>query len=394
MSMSEFNKQEDTEESSSLSVEQSLIPDDFSTDDLAFTTELHALFSPEEENLPPYYVQTLLDVDDQRFEPVSHEFEQKTCAHVFRRLKLRRRLFYPHPVPFHVLNMRIGDALVRRSTLAVASTFALIIFLTVAFTGASFASGVAILLHHTHKNGVYMMEKYPAGKVQPALVGSQDIGSSTRQISLFQAQSKAHFRIYVPGFVPSSYLLAHINLYVNLEQQWTDGPMLEFEFSLPPSAAPHKGAGEIWVREFKPRADALQLVEQGAATPLEVDNNGEAQAIYVDGEWASRGKGIPQWVYGGRSELIYQENGIVFWIVGDRRDGIAEPQLMQVAQGLVPAHFNQEYRVLNGSISVTQMSEDMPGPFSNDVIVVYPDDSNSGPYFVAVSSYQPPKNVR
>ena len=97
MRMSEFERQEneDGRELSSSSIHRPALPDDFTEEDASFAAELHALFSPEEENLPPYYVQTLLDVDDQRFEPVVRGFEYKTHARVFR----RPVPFTPHPNP-------------------------------------------------------------------------------------------------------------------------------------------------------------------------------------------------------------------------------------------------------------------------------------------------------
>ena len=390
MSMSEFERREsiDGRGFSPLSLHQPDLFADFSEEDLAFAAELNALFSPEEENLPPYYVQTLLDADDQRFDPVSREFEHKTSANVFRRLKLRRRLFYTHPSPLQTLSIGMRDSSIRRSALTMVSSFALVMLLTIAFTGASFASGVAILLRNTHGNGVYQAPGYPSGMVQSALA----LNSSTKQISLSQAQSQMSFPIYSPGSnsIPSGYSLAHINLYVGLDQAWADGPMLELEFSLPASAISGQGTGEIWVREFKPRKNALQLVEQGASFPIQIDNSGEAQAIYVDGEWVRHSRGVPQWVYGGRSELIYQAGGVIFWIVGDQHDGIGKQQLMQIAQGLVPLPTNQEFRTMGNSVAVNQMSEDVPGPFSTDVIVVYPTTGSDGPYYIDVSSYQPP----
>src|SRR5258708_32146232 len=184
MSMSEFERQEniDGRVFSPLSIHQPDLFADFSEEDLAFAAELNALFSLEEENLPPYYVQTLLDADDQPFEPVSREFEHKTSANVFRRLKLRRRLFYTHPSPLHTLSMGMSDSSIRRSALTMVSSFALVMLLTIAFTGASFASGVAILLRNTHANGVYQTPGYPHGVVQSALA----LNSSTKEISLPQ----------------------------------------------------------------------------------------------------------------------------------------------------------------------------------------------------------------
>lgn len=396
MSMSEFEKQENTEDDESfpVAIHRLATPGDFTAEDLAFAEELNALFSPEREDLPPYYVQTLLDVDDQRFEPVPREFEHRTSARVFRRLKLRRRIFYTRVSPLRALSMGIGDVSMRRSLFATVGTFVLIMLLTIAFTGSSFAAGVALLLRGTHGSGVYQTNKYPVGLVQSVQYNAQN-DSSPKSISLLTAQDQLLFPMYAPGYMLPAYSLAHINLYVGLDQQWANGPMLEFEFRPPPSDVAPKGMGEIWVREFKPRADVLQLVKEGASIPVEMDDSGRALAIYVDGEWDLRNQGGPQWVSGERSELIYQADGVIFWIVGDQRDNVGQPQLMDVARGLAPVPLNQQFRVLGNAVTVTQMSEDIPGPFSTDVIVVYPVDSSDGggPYYISVSAYQPPKNA-
>src|SRR5258708_16248337 len=146
MSMSEFEKQQNIpgRACSSDSIQGHPFPADFTEEDFAFAAELHAHFSPEEEDLPPYYVQTLLDVDDQRFVLVERGFEQRTTAHVFRRLKLRRRLFSAPTLSFSSSGTGIGDAPMRRSILTLLATFMLVMLFTVAFTGASFASGMAI----------------------------------------------------------------------------------------------------------------------------------------------------------------------------------------------------------------------------------------------------------
>ena len=95
MSTSGFERELNSGENgfSSLSTKGQDIPADFSEEDIEFVQELNTLFSPQDEELPPYYVQTLLEPDDPRFQAVEPGFEHKTSARVFRRLKLRRRLF-------------------------------------------------------------------------------------------------------------------------------------------------------------------------------------------------------------------------------------------------------------------------------------------------------------
>src|SRR5258706_6957594 len=108
MSMSEFDAQMNSgEEDLASSCQKPGLPPDFSEEDLAFAQELNALFSPEEEELPPYFVQTLLQAEDPRFRPVEHGFEKKTSVRVFHSLKLRRSLFDCHRSTAEVLSTSI-----------------------------------------------------------------------------------------------------------------------------------------------------------------------------------------------------------------------------------------------------------------------------------------------
>ncbi|MGH2480088.1 MAG: hypothetical protein ACRDHW_10575, partial [Ktedonobacteraceae bacterium] len=301
--------------------------------------------------------------------------------------------FYTHASPFNMFSMGIGNAPTRRSLLMLTATFLLVLFCTVAFTGPSFASGVALLLRGTQGSGAYPVKQYPSGQTYTPHYDMQN--DEPGQISLQAAQQQMHFSIYWPQNKPDAYSLQHINLYVGLNQKWADGPMLEFEYSLPQTSVAPRGTGQIWIREFKPRADVLQLVKDGSSVPIQMDNNGRALAIYVDGQWNRRGKNIPVWVFWQRSELIYQINGVVFWIVGDQRDGIGEQQLMQIAQGLEPEPhaLTRQSLMMGDAIYVEQLNKDIPGPFANDVILISTDDGIDGPSYMNVSSYQPP-NIR
>jgi hypothetical protein len=400
MSTNEFEQQENKEDLGDpdrsiqrRGLQRRKLPGDFSPEEMAFAADLKAIFSAEKEELPPYYVQTLLEAENERYTLIEPGFEYKTNARVFRRLKLARRLFYPQKSVFRILRTNIVETTSRRAMLLMATAFTIIMLLTVAFTGPSFAEGVSILLRGTHGSGVLTVNTYPTTVRTSANSRLTSSFPATRQISLFSTQQQLHFGSYWPQFIPTGFDLKHINLYVGLDQQWSDGPMLEFEYSVTdPSAA--KGTGEIWVREFKPRADVLQLVKQGASTPIQVDESDRALAIYVDGEWMPRAKGAPVWVYGQRSELIYQIDGVVFWIVGNQHDGIGETQLMQIAQGLAPTSFDSYNRVTGLTLLVTQMSKDVPGPFTNDVILVSPEDGGDGPYYISVSSYEPSGHTR
>lgn len=386
MSMNEFERPGKSAEQEPLfcSLQQDNRPCDFSEDDFAFAEELNALFSPEIEALPPYYVPTLLDSSDQCFEPVGRGFEYRTKVHVFRRLKLRRRLFNTRSSPFSALS--VDYAPTRRPLLMLAATFLCVMLLTVAFTGSSFASGVGLLLRGSSNGRIYQFPHSPLGLVQsPANSGQGVYVSPDEELSLLAAQQHMSFPIYLSQ--DPSYFLHQINLYVDLNQQWSDGPVLEFEYDVSLSPDTPQRTAKIWVREFKPKAnvDVLQLVTASALK--QEDDEGQAGAIYVDGQWETRGENPPVWVSDQRSELVYQLNGVIFWIAGDQRDGIDKNQLVRISQGLASGTSSPQYRMMEAGVSVKQLDKDALDSFLNDVIVVLPKNNSYDPYYVSVSSY-------
>src|SRR5712692_2956029 len=354
MSMSEFEKQPVEQEGSlaSCSVRGHPIPTDFSEEDLAFAKELDALFALDEEEIPPYFAQTLLEPNDPRFQVVEPGFEHKIRARVFHRLKLRRRLFHSPR-----LEGGRGSVSGRRSLLTLVAAVMLFFMLTVAFTGQSFAQGMAVLLH-SKQSGVYQVRGYPKGIV-PFSYSFND-PSPQRQISLPMAQGLLHFPMYWPQTTPTSYLLDGIYLYEQTGQSWADGPMLELHYDYTSAGTP-RSIGEIAIREFKPKAktNVLQVVEADAAHGIQVDAKGLAQAIYVDGRWVSLNKYSHRWVYGGRSELIYEQDGVVFWIVGDQRDGITQDVLWTIAQSLQAINVSHIERMGVELTYVTQIVDEI-----------------------------------
>lgn len=391
MSMSEFDRQFNSEgdEIFSSATQGQVIPADFGEEDLSFAEELNALFSLQEEELPPYYVQTLLASEDPRFNPVEPGFEHKTSARVFRRLKLRRRLFYTPRSILGVLITGINGIYARRSLLASAAVFMLIVLFTVAFTAPSFAQGMAILLHGA-RGGVYEVNHYPKVVHTVSSHHKSSPGDTRRrsnELSLLAAQQQLHFKIYLPQTMPGNYTLASIYLYQVADQSWADGPIVELVYDL--SGVKPKGTGQIVIREFLPNEDVLQVVKDNAVHPIQVGQDGQPKAIYVDGQWAPNGRLLPQWAYGGRSELIYQQNGVIFWIAGDQRDGIGEKILWNIAQSLQPIQFPR-LKLMQGEMAfVTQASlGDVSDPFTTDLIKIFPDGSTNGAYFINVTAYQ------
>lgn len=396
MNMSEFDGQLNKEDAwpSSISLSGHTVPDDFSDEDVAFAQELGSLFDVEQENLPPYFVQTLLDSENPRFSPVERGFEHKARVRVFRRLKLRRRLFEKKRPSLH---MALTALPVRRPLIAGGMAMVLFMLMTVIITAPSFAAGMEILLSGG-KTGVWLVHDYPrglhpTGGIASGALGDYDPGSGEKQISLSSAQLQLHFNMYWPLAVPDSYTLNNIYLYQEPQQQWTDGPFIEFDYNLPDSMT--HGTGTLAVREFKldPAIKLLQVVKDGAAQTVNISQDGQVTAIYVDGQWVLRNKNHVDWVYGQRCELIYQRDGIVFWIVGDQRDGMNKSTLMTVAQSLQPLDIT---RALHNGLqshlnNVTLQGSDVNGAFSGDVLAIFSSDSTIGPYLsvVGANSSQP-----
>jgi hypothetical protein len=395
MSMSEFDTQMnsgDEDFNSSLDPKQA-IPPDFSQEDLAFAEELNTLFSLEQEELPPYFVQTLLQAEDPRFRPVEHGFEKKTSARVFRRLKLRRRLFSSHRPAREVISHSIHGIVVNRGLLAFVAIFMLVMVFTVAFTAPSFTSGVSLLLQGS-RSGVFEVQQYPHGVNKPPAT-SLDIAPTwePQRISLLAARQQLTFPMYWPQMVPRNYSSPSIFL-EETGQQWADGPILDLIYNLSDPKFSSDINGQIIVREFKPKEHVLQLVQEGAAYPLEIDQYGQARAIYVDGQWAlMNGQSVPEWAYHGRSELIYVQDGIVFWIAGNQHYGVDKKTLMTIAQSLQIFHISHQMHMLDDSRAV-RLIDTVPQQFIGDVVVVFQDDNADSPSYIAVSSYQSIKTTQ
>ncbi len=301
MSTDEFDRQ-----MNSMGDDFASLPADFSEEDLAFVHKLNTLFPSEEEELPPYFVQTLPESEHPRFYPVEHGFAQKTSARVFRQLKLRRRLFPSHRATLQAMGEAISERSHRRSPLAWTCVLMLIVIFTVAFTAPSFASGMAILLHGA-PSGVYQTKHYPKGVEHPPV--SENDATQPGQIGLSAAQQQLHFKIYWP------------------------------------------------------------------------------KSIYVDGQWGPQGNLLPEWIYGQRSELIYQQDGVVFWIAGDQRDGIGEKDLWHTAQSLRAVPINNLLFIKSETVFVMQPVNEIAGPFATDILMTLPDDNANGPYYINMSSY-------
>ena len=393
MSTSEFeNEWDDQCVDASLLLRQELgLPEDFTDEDIAFAQEMETLFAPEKEELPPYFVQTLMEAENPRFQPVEHGLEHKTRARVFRRLKLRRRLFRSKSVPFFSLAQNAVKP--QRSALALLVACLLFVVFTMVATGPSFASGLNVLLSG-HHGGVLLVNGYP--KLSPtrrkmSYAGAVVSNPFPKKITLLEAQQQLEFPIYRPISLPDHYTLSSMYLYKGIDQSWAEGPAVELEYAYERQGSASHGIGKISVCEFKPQGQVLQVVQLGAAHSLQIGRDGQAQAIYVDGQWVYINKfSSHDWVYGGRSEIIYEHNGVIFWIAGDQRDGIGQKALLGIVNSLLP--FNMSAIHMFGRVnSVLVSSDNANWPFADDM--VYADAPNGSSSLEIISAGFPSLTV-
>jgi hypothetical protein len=361
-------------------IQDMAFPADFSKDEMDFVQELGALFATDKEELPPYFVQTLLEAAEPRLQAAESCFEQKTSAHVFRRLKLRRHLFRTRRSPFLEMNPLSS----RRSPLALLAACLLFVFLTMVATGPSFALGLEILLSGTH-SGVVQVITYPKSSFSVYPAKTQVAKLHPRPLTLHDAQRQLHFPMYWPLSMPDNYVLSDISLFHQQEQQWADGPLLglNYTYSLP-SRATH-GRGQITVYEFKPLGNVFQVVQSGAAHVIRLDHANHAQAIYVNGQWVHTSRYAHSWLYGIRSELIYECDGVIFWIIGDQRDGIDSKVLLTIASSLHLFHLQHTtHTEIRAHVHVVnEPNDDSDWLLSGDVVY---SDSSKGSFFRVIGA--------
>jgi hypothetical protein len=394
MSMSEYEEQRSDSEDDliNLSVESVEIPDDFSADDIAFAHELEEFFDLGREEMPPLFVQTLLEPNDERLQTVEAGFEIKTRARVLRRLNLSRCLSRSHTSPWQALK----STLPRRRTFSVIATITLLFMvLSMVYTAPAFAAGMSFLLAGAH-SGVVQVHDYPGGLVSAQTrharrSAASHPASSGETIGLVQALQMLHFSMYwpQPNVMPDNYVLDDVYIYKDADQSWADGPIMELDYDYTfPGAAPH-GTGRIAICEFKPMGKVLQVVQLGSAHELKINPNGQASAVYVNGQWASINRSSHAWEYSGRSELIYEHNGIIFWIVGFQSDGVSSSTLTTIASSLDVFNATYVMRMRHVLDNVMQSQDTAPLWLDGDVIYLDNPDNPNGPMLKVVGSDDP-----
>ncbi|MFI5274498.1 MAG: hypothetical protein ACHQ4H_15820 [Ktedonobacterales bacterium] len=315
-------------------------PGDFSADEVDFATELQSLFVVEHEELPPLYAQTLLE--NERLRAAEHSLGQMTAYRVFQRLRLRRDLALGETRRGFGAR-QWGDRLrsraqtVSRPMAGAMAALMAVMVLTVVLASPSFASGLRLILGQT---GVVQTARYPSG-VRP--YGKH---GATQHSTNFDA----HMPLAWLGRVNGNYLYKGVQL--QDAQEWSKGAIVDLQYQI---GVHTDGTGVVDIREFQLNssryAAVLQVVATGSATPTQI--NSTTPAVYVDGTWMPRGIRRPTamtsdggssapfvWETGTRSELIFEQHGVIFWMVGDQRDGTDMDTLVKLAgqfQAVQPA---------------------------------------------------------
>lgn len=350
-------------------------PDDFSHEEAEFATELRELFSLEGEDPPPLYSQTLLG--DERCAPVEPGFATKLTYRVFRRLRLNRPPLAPRRgIAF--LWSDLCDALAHVSGSVAASFSAVLVLMifTVVLATPSFAEGVRIILGQT---GVEQVHNLPTNVHMPTSPGDSDASPQfdpTMPLS-WLGQANGDYVYQGTRLIPP-----------DPQYRWSKGPIVDIQYQL---ATAHAGTGLLDIREFQvsPQYSAvLQLVEDGSAYLVRI---GDTPAVYVDGTWMVSQR-ARQWQAGIRSDLIFEQSGVVFWIAGDQRDGMGEDELIRLASLLSPttAAVLQKSNRLSVRLVGESLASSFAQPIGTEVIELVragtSTESGAGEFVQVVSS--------
>ena len=312
-------------------------PEDFSPDEKRFAAEMRELFPIEDEELPPLYVQTLLD--DELRAPLSRGYTRKLTSQVLRRLELPARSLTPRR---GLLGLPEGTTLraitepVRRAGMPALAALSLLMALVIGsvyLATPSFAEGLRLLLGQT---GAQQLDSYPT-----------NVANADKPHTKVAAPS-APMPVLWLGPVVGEY--SYMGMSLLDQQDWSNGPVLDIQYSLSqPAAKPAPadpassaqdtsasagGSGLLDIREFQVSSAytaVLLAVQNGSATMTSV--NGQP-AVYVDGMWVVSQGGRKTWQSGTRSMLIFERDGVIFWITGDQRDGLTSYPLTQIASEL------------------------------------------------------------
>jgi hypothetical protein len=293
-----------------------LFPADFTQDDALFANELREVYDIEREDLPSGYVPAILGYE--RHKPASPGFERRLTNRVFRELELPGRPLFEHNLA-RQFGAAFGEPVEQlrragRSAVGVLASVMLVMVMSMVFATPSFADGLQILLGHT---GVQQVAAYPRNVHRPG----------PRQVDRQETQTP----LYWMGPTVGDY--SYLGMRKLSSEGWSKGPVVDVQYVL--TRIP-SGTGVLDVRMFQV-ADNYQAVLKVAQTGSAHEVTfGHTRAIYIDGTWVAYGR-HQFWQSGVRSELIFEKNGLIFWIAGDQRDGMGEEQLVAAASQLTTA---------------------------------------------------------
>lgn len=352
-------------------------PEDFSLDEAEFASELRELFCAERDEAPPLYAQTLLS--EERTAIPEQGFEHKLVYRVFRRLSLPRRPLVDRK-RFAVSWREVIDPLlhVTRPVAASFSAVLVIMVLSVVVASPSFAAGLRILIGHT---GVTQVATYPNH------VRTDTHPTNNAADPIYSLASAASLETQWLGLASGKYVYQGARALDATE--WSTGPVVDIQYQ---QAGAHIGTGLLDIREFQVNdgySAVLEVVKAGSAVVVNLPNG--TSAVFVDGTWTSSRH---FWQAGTRSELIFEENNVVFWIVGDQRDGMDQNELLRLAGLLQPAsprlleQSDFGVRFIGHSLAVS-----FSQPVGTDVIMAVPADQSAdtgtGVYYEELSPSAP-----
>jgi hypothetical protein len=293
-----------------------LFPADFTQDETLFASELRDIYDIEREDLPAGYVPTILGYE--RHKPAQPGFERRLTRRVFRELNLPGRpLFERRPLFQFAAALTEPAQELRyagRAAIGVLASVMLVMVMSMVFATPSFADGLQILLGHT---GVQQVADYPRNVHESAALQTQPQEIQTP--------------LYWMGPTVGDY--AYLGMRKLPSEGWSKGPIVDVQYVLTDIPA---GSGVLDVRMFQIADDyqaVLKVVQSGSAREIKF---GDTWAIYVDGTWMAQGR-HRFWQAGVHSQLLFEKNGVIFWITGDQRDGMDQAHLLAAASKITAA---------------------------------------------------------
>jgi len=362
-------------------------PDEFSPEERQFAAELRALFPIEDEELPPLYIETLMG--DARFAPLEDADVRRMTHAVKRKLGLPRaplftRQWAPSAWGDQVSFTTVART-VRRASRPLVVVIALLVFCMISsmyLATPSFAQGLRLLFGDS---GVQQVKNYPS----PSAVTQE------RQAPATANTKSAPMPTFWAGTTISDYVYQGMRTLP--QQEYTRGPILDIQYVLGERTAQQTGNGSLDIREFQIAnafSAVLQTVQEGSASVTSING---LPAVYVDGMWVTA-PGGPRtyWETGSRSMLIFEREGVIFWMVGDQRDGLGEAQLVQIASQMAPTTMTTlvQSNLLSVRLIGAQLSASMRDPigYNTELLKVIPrGDSPEDAAGEFVTPGQPPQ---